>query len=302
MLRNTPVMQQYPESSTAMNTRLLVNLSPVESRTHSGVRKNTDRVAVGFVGASHENGMEQGESNLDNESATTSPTTAQPATKGGAQFWIVPSEGGDDPVVLPTGLAEDDVPDIALIAALAAGEVDALGALFGRHARTVFALLLRIVGDPDPADEMLQEVFLRAWQHAHTFDDTRGTVRNWLHGIAHNLALNELRRRRRRPQLERESASADPEADGAEWVATGIDPAVDAWCAIRDADLAAALGQLPPGQRAVLLLYAKGFSQSEISAQLGEPLGTVKSRMRRALCRLREILPTLGIDAGWRSD
>jgi len=77
---------------------------------------------------------------------------------------------------------------------------------------------------------------------------------------------------------------------------------VDAWCAVRDAELAYALDQLPPLQRAVLMLYAQGFSQSEIAAQLGEPLGTVKSRMRRALCRLREALPTLGIDAGWRGD
>ena len=70
----------------------------------------------------------------------------------------------------------------------------------------------------------------------------------------------------------------------------GQDPAVDAWYAVRDAELAHALDQLPPGQRAVLLLYAEGFSQSEIAAKLGEPLGTVKSRMRRALGHLREAL------------
>jgi RNA polymerase sigma-70 factor (ECF subfamily) len=82
----------------------------------------------------------------------------------------------------------------------------------------------------------------------------------------------------------------------------GKDPASDAWCAVRDAELAHALDQLPPGQRAVLLLYAEGFSQSEIAAKLDEPLGTIKSRMRRALCQLRETLSALGIDAGWRSD
>jgi RNA polymerase sigma-70 factor (ECF subfamily) len=195
------------------------------------------------------------------------------------------------------------VPDEALIAALVAGEPEALGALYDRHARVVFSLIMRIAGDRDVAEEILQEVFLRAWLQAHAFDETRGTVRFWLQRIAHNLTLNELRRRQRRPQVQRRLASTDAEDDDyAGYAAAGQDPAVDAWCAVRDGELAHALHQLPPVQRAVLLLYAQGFSQSEIAAQLGEPLGTVKSRMRRALCRLREALPTLGIDAGWRGD
>jgi RNA polymerase sigma-70 factor, ECF subfamily len=215
---------------------------------------------------------------------------------------IVPPEAGGDPAGPLGDLPRDIVQDDALIAALAAGEVEALGALYDRHARIVFALLVRIAGDRDAAEEILQEVFLRAWQHAHAFDDTRGTVRSWLCGIAHNLALNELRRRRRRPQLQHRPANAHSDDDDARYVDANLDPAVDAWCAVRDAELAHALDQLPPSQRAVLLLYAEGFSQSEIAVRLGEPLGTVKSRMRRALCHLRETLPTLGIDAGWRGD
>jgi len=219
------------------------------------------------------------------------------------RFWVVPSDSGGDPAAVLGALSHDDVPDVALIAALAAGEVEALGALYDRHARIVFALLVRIAGDRDAAEEILQEVFLRAWQHAHAFDDSRGTVRGWLYGIAHNLALNELRRRRRRPQLQPRPASADPDGDDFSGnIAAGSDPAVDAWCAVRDAELAHALDQLPPSQRAVLLLYGEGFSQSEIAAKLGEPLGTVKSRMRRALGHLRETLSVLGGDDGWRSD
>jgi RNA polymerase sigma-70 factor (ECF subfamily) len=81
--------------------------------------------------------------------------------------------------------------------------------------------------------------------------------------------------------VQRRPPSSDAEDDDyAGYVAAGQDPAVDAWCAVRDAELAQALDQLPPAQRAVLLLYAQGFSQSEIAAKLGEPLGTVKSRMR----------------------
>jgi RNA polymerase sigma-70 factor (ECF subfamily) len=218
------------------------------------------------------------------------------------RFWVVPPDTGRDQAEVLGALSHDDVPDVALIAALAAGEVEALGALYDRHARIVFALLVRVTGDRDAAEEILQEVFLRAWQHAHAFDDSRGTVRSWLYGIAHNLALNELRRRRRRPQLQPRPASADPDGnDYGGYVAADSDPAVDAWCAVRDAELAHALDQLPPSQRSVLLLYGEGFSQSEIAAKLGEPLGTVKSRMRRALGHLRETLSVLGGD-GWRSD
>jgi RNA polymerase sigma-70 factor, ECF subfamily len=246
--------------------------------------------------------MELGRPSQQSESDTAGEAPAQPAKVEAPRFWVVPPGSGGDPAEVLGALSHDDVPDVALIAALAAGEVEALGALYDRHARIVFALLVRIAGDRDAAEEILQEVFLRAWQHAHAFDDSRGTVRSWLYGIAHNLALNELRRWRRRPQLQPRPASADPDGDNQEgYIAAGSDPAVDAWCAVRDAQLAHALDQLPPNQRAVLLLYGEGFSQSEIAAKLGEPLGTVKSRMRRALGHLRETLSALGGD-GWRSD
>ena len=246
--------------------------------------------------------MELDRSSQRGEPDTAGETPAQPPMAEAPRFWVVPRDRDGDQAAVPGALSHDDVPDVALIAALAAGEVEALGALYDRHARIVFALLVRITGDHDGAEEILQEVFLRAWQHAPAFDDSRGTVRSWLYGIAHNLALNELRRRRRRPQLQPRPASADPDGDDyAGNVAAGSDPAADAWCAVRDAELAHALDQLPPSQRAVLLLYGEGFSQSEIAEKLGEPLGTVKSRMRRALGHLRETLSVFG-DDGWRSD
>src|SRR5262249_19244288 len=98
-------------------------------------------------------------------------------------------------------LPEDVVSDNALNAAMVAGDTSALGALYDRHAQIVFALLLRILRDRTTAEDLLQEVFLRAWQQADLFDETRGTMRCWLYSMAHNLALNELRRRRRRPQM-----------------------------------------------------------------------------------------------------
>jgi RNA polymerase sigma-70 factor, ECF subfamily len=247
--------------------------------------------------------MELGRSNEQSEPDSTGEASGRSLSAGASRFRIVSPDTGGIPAKWEGPLPDDDVPDEALIAALVAGEPEALGVLYDRHARVVFALIMRIAGDRDVAEEILQEVFLRAWQHAHAFDDSRGTVRSWLYGIAHNLALNELRRRRRRPQLQSRLASADPDGDDyAGSVAAGSDPAGDAWCAVRDAELAHALDQLPPGQRAVLLLYGEGFSQSEIAAKLGEPLGTVKSRMRRALGRLRETLSVLGGDDSWRSD
>jgi len=232
----------------------------------------------------------------------TGEAPAAPTAPETPRLRIVPPAPGGDPAQSLSALPHDDVPDDVLMAALVAGEIEALGALYDRHVRVVFSLLVRIVGDRETAEELLQEVFLRAWQQAHTFDEARGSVRCWLHGIAHHLALNELRRRRRRPQLQGRDADADPDGGAyAGCVEPGPDPAADAWCAVRDAGLVHALDQLPPAQRAVLALYAAGYSQSEIAAILGEPLGTVKSRMRRALCTLREALPALGIDIGWRS-
>lgn len=201
-------------------------------------------------------------------------------------------------------LAIGAVSDEGLIAALVAGETLALGVLYDRHARVIFSLLVRIVGDRGGAEDLLQEVFLRAWQQANSFDEGRGTVRCWMLGIAHHLALNELRRRRRRPQLVEHASNGHHDGENvyAAYVDPAPDPALDACSAVRNAGIAGALEQLPAAQRIVLTMYAAGFSQTEIAANLGEPLGTVKSRMRRALCHLRETLPRVGIDAGWPVD
>ena len=186
--------------------------------------------------------------------------------------------------------------DQELIAGLAAGETAALAALYDRHAGVVFALLVRIVADRQVAEELLQEAFLRAWQHAGSYDGRRGPVRSWLLGIAHNLALNELRRRRRRP----EDAVGGAARRGVDGLATRADPRPDpaeaAWSAVRHEALARAVERLSPNQRAVIELYAAGYSQAEIAARLRQPLGTIKSRMRRGLLQLRDALRPLGID------
>ena len=184
--------------------------------------------------------------------------------------------------------------DEELVKRLVTGETAALEALYDQHAGVVFALMVRIVGDRQVAEELLQETFLRAWQHAGTYQGERGRLRSWLLGIAHNLALNELRRRRRRP------GDVPEQLDGSRAFATLPDPGPEpweaAWGAMRRTEVAQALERLPAPQRAVIELYAAGYSQSEIAARLGEPLGTVKTRMRRGLHHLRDLLRVAGVN------
>jgi RNA polymerase sigma-70 factor (ECF subfamily) len=194
------------------------------------------------------------------------------------------------------GQPATSVSDDELIRRLALGDTAALAAVYDRHAAMVFALLMRIVAQREIAEELLQETFLRAWQHARAFDGERGRLRSWLLAIAHHLALNELRRQRHRPR----PAHAPAPLTG-EYLLAGLpdpapEPAEVAWAAVRRVELVQSLEQLPPAQRTVVELFAAGYTQSEIAARLGEPLGTIKSRMRRGLLALRDMLRGRGLE------
>ncbi len=180
-----------------------------------------------------------------------------------------------------------EMDDVELMRRLANNESGACAALYDRHAEAVHALLVRIVRDRDVAEDLLQETLVRAWQHAASFDRQRGPVRCWLLGIAHNLALNELRRRRRRPSEIREYA----DEDGISALGMQPDPAPGpadvAWQGVQENELQRALNRLQPSQRVAVELYAVGFSQSEIAADLAEPIGTIKSRLRTSFRVMR---------------
>lgn len=231
------------------------------------------------------------------------PTVRPPSS---LQRWlhVVPSPQLDSADLAPLPSSPlDTLSDDELVAAMVAGEAAALAALYDRHSRVVFALIVRIIANRETAEDLVQEVFLRVWQQASSFDETRGALRSWLCTIAHNLALNEVRRRQRRPQGVQPSTDADDRGDALSGcIDSAPQPSAAAWCSVRDGSLATALATLPPTQRAVLQMYAAGYSQSEIAEAFGEPLGTIKSRMRRSLLRLREDLPQHGIDAGWDHD
>jgi RNA polymerase sigma-70 factor (ECF subfamily) len=187
--------------------------------------------------------------------------------------------------------------DEALIARLAAGDRAALDLLYDRYAGPVYALVLRIIADRQAAEDLLQEVFLRVWQRAATYQANRGRPLTWVLGIAHNLAIDEVRRRRRRPQgvEERDDATVDNLLAAMPSEEPG--PAELAWERLRRAQIGVALQQLPPAQRAIIeLAYFEGYTQSQMAERLGEPLGTVKTRLRLGMQKLRDLLQGQGLE------
>jgi len=180
------------------------------------------------------------------------------------------------------------VPTAALLPAVARGDVSAFEALYDRHASTVYAVLLRILCNADDAQEVLQETFVKAWTSAKMFDAVRGSEVAWLISIARSRGIDRLRSRRIR--VEREDEAGREIAVHGAFVdrSTGADHAIQAEerVAVRGA-----LAELPEAQRVALeLAYFEGLSQSEIAARLGEPLGTIKTRMQLGMRKLRDRL------------
>ena len=181
--------------------------------------------------------------------------------------------------------------DAALLARLATGDRTALVPLYEQYAGPVFALTLRIVADRVAAEDLLQEVFVRVWQRADTYQVGRGKPLTWVLGIAHNLAIDEVRRRGRRSQI-----IEGREADKIEDLLAGLPsteagPEEQAWERQRRWQIGTALLKLPPAQRVIIeMAYFEGYTQSQMAERLGEPLGTIKTRLRLGIQKLRELL------------
>lgn len=192
--------------------------------------------------------------------------------------------------------------DAALVAAVAAGSEEALAALYDRHAPGIHATALRLTGDRGVAEDVVQEVFLVLWNRAERFDPAVGSLTAWLGTIARHRAVDRLRAASRRPQLVALGRSGDEgSADEALERAAErrfVDDRLDAGDPVAVLDAAEAraaidnaLAVMPDPEREVILLaYREELSQSEIAGRLGWPLGTVKTRTRRALARLRGAL------------
>lgn len=174
--------------------------------------------------------------------------------------------------------------DVELLHAIASGDEQALASLYDRYRVILFSLVLRILHSRDDAEDVLQELFLQVWKRASDFDESRGRPFTWLVTLARSRAIDRLRSLNARERAVNESArAAGPEA----W----SDAVDDAIRSEQSEVVRRALDELPEEQRRTLLLaYFEGLTQSEIAARLGAPLGTIKTRMRSGMIKLRELL------------
>jgi RNA polymerase sigma-70 factor, ECF subfamily len=202
------------------------------------------------------------------------------------------------------GVPNGETPDERLMRALVRGEQRALGELYDRYADVIFRVALIRLGDRQLAEEVLQDTYLALWNRAELFDPQQGSLLAWLSTIARNRAIDRLRSLHRRPVLVPLSGLGDDESrsTSAAEVALQAAKALDggtaptdpaelldgAW--LRD-QVGRALAGIPEQERQVIhLAYYEELTQTEIAARLNWPLGTVKTRTRRALGRLRQAL------------
>jgi len=184
--------------------------------------------------------------------------------------------------------ASMDTTSEALLPSVARGDTAAFESLYDRYSSTLYALLLRILANPEDAQEVLQEAFVKAWTNAKMFDASRGSEIAWLISIARSRGIDRLRSRRIRVDRENDAGREISIRSSFVESTTGADKAVQSQ---ESSAVRSALSELPDAQRAALeLAYFEGLSQSEIAAKLGEPLGTIKTRMQLGMKKLRERL------------
>lgn len=175
--------------------------------------------------------------------------------------------------------------------AVAEGDSGALAELYDRHGGAVFALGLRMLRDAEEAEEVLEDVFWHLWRHAGRYDSARGSVIVYLVTLARSRSLDRLRARERRARLRSGVADAVLAENLLGSGAGDATPFGDAVADERRGRVRGALAELTPEQReAVELAFLEGLTHLEISLRLGQPLGTVKTRIRSALLRLRGTL------------
>ncbi|HYF94539.1 MAG TPA: sigma-70 family RNA polymerase sigma factor [Symbiobacteriaceae bacterium] len=173
--------------------------------------------------------------------------------------------------------------DSALLARVAAGDQAAVGDLYDRYGRQIYALALRMLGDGAAAEDVTQDVFVKVWKSASRFDPERGRAGSWILHMAYTTTVDVVRARRRAMPSRFDQQPDEP--DPAE------DPAGQAETAVMGAQVKSALMHLPAEQRQALeMAYFGAMTQQEIAGKLGIPLGTVKGRVRLGLEALRQCL------------
>jgi RNA polymerase sigma factor (sigma-70 family) len=181
--------------------------------------------------------------------------------------------------------------DEAVVALVARSDEEALAELYDRFGRVAYGLALRVLRDEKLAEDAVQEGFLTAWRNADRFMPERAKASTWLLTLVHRRAVDLVRRedrRRAEPLPERGEAAAGTAED-------------DSWLRFERERVQAALRQLPDQQREALeLAYYGGFTQTELAERLGQPVGTIKSRMFTGLARLRELLAEPNGETSWK--
>jgi len=195
--------------------------------------------------------------------------------------------------VLVGSEAAEGLADIDLVAQLAAGSQEALAELYDRYGRLAYSVALRVLGDPGRAEDAVQEAFLKIWNHASTFDVSRGSLRNWLMTSVRNRSIDYLRGRgaRERQEVQLQPALAEVSARSDPWREVSL--------SLERSAVREAMSNLPAEQRqAVELAYFAGYSHREIADMTRVPLSTVKGRMRLALEKLSSYLQGKGLIDG----
>jgi len=183
--------------------------------------------------------------------------------------------------------------DEQLLESIGSGDASALEEIYQRYVRQCFGLALRMLGEPAHCEEVVQEVFLKVWTQPHSYSSQKGKFASWLLSMVHHRCIDELRRRSRT-----EVALDDP-ATGS-YLTTEPDPQLQPvdqiWVKEQQTAVRAALSQIPQNQRQVLeMAYFMGLSHSQIATKLGQPLGTVKTRIRLGMQSLRQLLEPYGL-------
>jgi len=172
-------------------------------------------------------------------------------------------------------------PDLATVTAMKSGDQSAIAELYDRYSSIVYAVALRVLGDTMAAEDVLQEVFLQLWRNPGAFDAARGNLAARLAVIARNRAIDALRRRKPETDIEDVIVSVAP------------DLAANADRTRAAEKVRGVLQDMAPAQRAALeMAYFEGLTHSEIASKTGEPLGTIKTRIRAGLMALRKAFGT----------
>jgi RNA polymerase sigma-70 factor (ECF subfamily) len=169
--------------------------------------------------------------------------------------------------------------DLALVTAIRSGDQGAMAALYDRYSSIVYSVALRVLQDTGAAEDVLQEIFMQLWRNPGAFDANRGNMAAWLAVISRHRAIDALRRRRPENNIEDLVVSIEPDLAG------------DA-DRVRTMDkVRGALETMPSTQRSALeMAYFEGLTHVEIADKTGEPLGTIKTRIRAGLLSLRKVL------------